>query len=971
MENSIANLIVQSNEGDTETGNRLKDFEILQVLGQGAYGFVAKVKSKLNLKIYALKKYDSKYLKNPQSKKYVLNESVFMKELKHENVVRLYNDFYENEDLYLIMEYMDGGDLYTFINAHMNFNIKIEEEKLWNIFEQSLKGLVYLHKKGLIHRDIKPANLLMNNKGDIKYSDFNVSAIINTDKARDFTKDKNKEENLLNNMTVVGSGKYAAPEIDDQSAIYIEYDLKVDVYSLGITFCTLTFFDMELPDQQTINSYGYSKELVNVIEAMTKKEVVRRPSSQEAYNLLIKYYVEKYVNSTGIISCVQSLFSSPSIYNYFFNYHIPSDKIDQMPITGKVLEIFREIYTPQQNNNNMINYNSMNVKSSGNLEKKSFNHLIYDLRNLLVEKGMDVKKRENNEISPIYVITFLLKKLHEELNIFRGKLGNLNVIFSKIVGKGNPKLEAYESYMKFYTNNFQSIISTDYYGLIKTKTICKKCEEENDIGPDSTKYSFKVLCYIPINVKILFEMNPNKSFLNLHDAFDSLNHTFVDLDKNQFIQCAKCEIVTEHKELKQFYNLSKNLVIIFDRGENHNFTNYVDFPEILELNGNYVENFEKINVNYVLKSIICRTKYQQENNKRIQEKFESFIPKGNGLYMKQSNSQNQNEIYSLEQIKKNFLVLSLFYYSDNGVPNFSDDVDNINNSNLNQNNNMISNMNNNNIMNNFNNNGNMNNNGNGNFNGNIIRFNSNDINNNFNNMNGNFNNNMNNNFNMNGNNMNNNINQNFNGMNNNQNMINGNNNNNFQNDNRFQNFQMNPNFNQQQNNNNNQNFINNNQNNWNQNNQNFMQMNNNMNNSNNVNNNMNNNINNNMNRNFNQNNGMNGNMGNNFNNPINMNNIGNNNRINLPQNNYNNNMNNLINNNLNNGNNNQMFNNGQQMMRPQKSPNNQNNYNNGQQIMMQQNSPNNQNNYNNRPDNGINFPSLQTPKSSHGNNQFN
>jgi mitogen-activated protein kinase kinase len=71
--------------------------------------------------------------------------------------------------------------------------MRVDEEKLWNIYEQCLRGLEYLHQMGLIHRDIKSANLLMNRKGEIKFSDFNVSAIINSDKARDFTKNKNEE----------------------------------------------------------------------------------------------------------------------------------------------------------------------------------------------------------------------------------------------------------------------------------------------------------------------------------------------------------------------------------------------------------------------------------------------------------------------------------------------------------------------------------------------------------------------------------------------------------------------------------------------------------------------------------------------------------------------------------------------------------------------------------------------------------
>ena len=331
----------KKSQDSSDIGNKLSDFEILQILGQGAYGFVAKVKSKLNLKIYALKKYEKKYLDDPDTKKYVLNETVFMKQLNHENVVKLYNDFQDkNNDLYMIMEYMDGGDLYTFISAHMSLNKTIEEEKLWDIFEQCLRGLVYLHKKGLIHRDIKPANLLLNTKGEVKYSDFNVSAIINPDKAREFTKDKNKEENLLNKMTQVGSGNYAAPEINKEDSIYIEYDLKIDVYSLGITFCTLAFFEMEIPkDPEKKQKLGYSQELYNIINLMITSSPSKRPSSLQAYNNFIKFYVEKYVHNTGLMSCIQCLFASPSIYNFLCHNNYPKETLSKMPIFEKFLII--------------------------------------------------------------------------------------------------------------------------------------------------------------------------------------------------------------------------------------------------------------------------------------------------------------------------------------------------------------------------------------------------------------------------------------------------------------------------------------------------------------------------------------------------------------------------------------------------------------------------------------------------------
>ena len=628
-------------EKPAEIGGRLEDFEVLQVLGKGAYGFVAKVKSKLNLKIYALKKYESSHLKNEDMLKYCVNESIFMQNLNHPNVLKLHKVFYQNEDLYMIMEYMDGGDLYTFINAHIQLNSRLNEEKLCIIYEQCLKGLVYLHKKGLIHRDIKPANLLLNSLGEVKYSDFNVSAIINLDKARDFTRDKSEEENLINNMTQVGSGSYAAPEINDDS-VYSEYDLKIDVYSLGITFCTLAFFKMEPPkDDNEKNSTGYSRQLIDIICDMVEKDAALRKSAQEIYDEFIKFYVEKYVYSTGFISVLMSLFASPSIKNLFFNYN---NFGKDSPVTEKIKEIFMQVF-----------------QNSG---KKSVNHLIYELRKILIDTGMNIKDRGNNEIEPIVIINFLIKKLNEELNIYKGQLGKLMAIYGKGIKSENPKRDAYENYMKFYNSNFRSFISEDFFGLIKTKDICQNC--------NTYTYSFKVLCYIPFNVKVLLESqeNNNKN-LDLYDAFTCLNQNYIVLDKKQFVKCKNCGCVTEHKEFKQFYNLSKNLVIVFDRGENYEYNNFINFDDNFKLNFNYIENFYNLSVNYYLISVICRIEEQDPRNNRIQNKFIPFIRQQDNAFFCPLTEQ-QNRTYNLNEIKKIGVVVALFYYSDMGIPNFSE-----------------------------------------------------------------------------------------------------------------------------------------------------------------------------------------------------------------------------------------------------------------------------------------------------------
>ena len=110
-------------------------------------------------------------------------------------------------------------------------------------------------------------------------------------------------------MTQVGSGNFQAPEVQDLS-----YDYKIDVYSMGITFCSLAFYRVELPPEPYRNNY--SKELVSIIVKMIDPDKSKRPSSIQIYNIFIKNYVEKFLHSTGLMSCINCI----SLYDSFVNY---------------------------------------------------------------------------------------------------------------------------------------------------------------------------------------------------------------------------------------------------------------------------------------------------------------------------------------------------------------------------------------------------------------------------------------------------------------------------------------------------------------------------------------------------------------------------------------------------------------------------------------------------------------------------
>ena len=148
---------------------------------------MAKVKSKINLEIYALKK-NIKEKKNKFEFKKLINELSFLRNFKHENVCQCLTFFEENGCSYIVMKFFNNKDLYRFLEAHRKLNIRIKEEEdtLWDIFRQCLEGLLYIHNEGVIHRDIKPSNILMDDEGNIQIGGFGISSVMDLNQINNF-----------------------------------------------------------------------------------------------------------------------------------------------------------------------------------------------------------------------------------------------------------------------------------------------------------------------------------------------------------------------------------------------------------------------------------------------------------------------------------------------------------------------------------------------------------------------------------------------------------------------------------------------------------------------------------------------------------------------------------------------------------------------------------------------------------------
>ena len=182
-----------------EIGQGLDDYEILQKIGQGGFGFIAKVKSKRNKGIYAMKMIDLSKLKDPKEKELSMNEIALIQGLNSPHIIKYYHYFLNSNRLYIIMDFMNNGDLKGFLEANKAMNKVIPEEEIIELFYKCMAGLYYIHKNNIIHRDIKPANLFMTDTKDIKIGDFGISA-------------QKRKKGELNNL-MIGTPQFMAPEM--------------------------------------------------------------------------------------------------------------------------------------------------------------------------------------------------------------------------------------------------------------------------------------------------------------------------------------------------------------------------------------------------------------------------------------------------------------------------------------------------------------------------------------------------------------------------------------------------------------------------------------------------------------------------------------------------------------------------------------------------------------------------------------
>ena len=373
-------------DDSNKIGDSADDFEVLQVLGSGAFGNVLKVKSKKNLEIYAMKKVNKHMLEGTTDEKYYLNEKIILRKLQSPLVCRCLTIFEDNDYIYYVMEFMNNGDLKSYFFANKYLESQIPEERLWDLYFKCISGLLYVHKQGIIHRDIKLDNLFLDDN-------FNISAAINNQSAENFTDDVNQRESMICRYTYLGTEHYIAPELmttDDRR----RYDQKADVYSMGISFFVLAYGNFPYRNNKDKRDYYYSQklysnELNEIINMMIERDPMKRYTSEQAYSIIKNIYIEKYVKNSAVTSSLNCFNSFKNFRDFFLNDYNKNILFQNLPSNQRILKDIKV----------QMGYSVFNsIQSLGGDDDAKINSNLFDLRKNMENYGLNAKYNEEIQI---------------------------------------------------------------------------------------------------------------------------------------------------------------------------------------------------------------------------------------------------------------------------------------------------------------------------------------------------------------------------------------------------------------------------------------------------------------------------------------------------------------------------------------------------------------------------------------------
>ncbi|GAB7348771.1 hypothetical protein MBLNU459_g7499t2 [Dothideomycetes sp. NU459] len=263
LKTPFSNQAVANPMRETKGKYTLTDFTISRTLGTGSFGRVHLVQSKHNQRFYAVKVLKKAQVVKMKQVEHTNDERKMLQKVKHPFLVTLWGTFQDSKNLYMVMDFIEGGELFSLLRKSQRFPNPVAK---FYAAEVTL-ALDYLHSLDIIYRDLKPENLLLDRHGHLKITDFGFAKEV-----PDIT------------WTLCGTPDYLAPEVVSSKG----YNKSVDWWSLGILI-----FEMLCGFTPFWDSGSPLKIYENILRGRVKYPPYVHPDAQDLLSKLITHDLTK------------------------------------------------------------------------------------------------------------------------------------------------------------------------------------------------------------------------------------------------------------------------------------------------------------------------------------------------------------------------------------------------------------------------------------------------------------------------------------------------------------------------------------------------------------------------------------------------------------------------------------------------------------------------------------------------------
>ena len=439
----------EEKEDKLEYSKMIGNYILFDQIGMGTFSKVTRAVHIITEQVVAVKILEKEKIEDDIDVERIIREIEILKNINHPNIAQMFETYSTVHNIYLMMEYIEGGDLFDYINK----NLFLPEQKACYIFRQLIGVIEYLNSMGICHRDIKPENILLNkDKTNIKVIDFGLSNYCNG-------------KTLLHSSC--GSPCYASPEMLSGEPYQ---GITTDLWSSGIVLYSmlvgsLPFDEQELqklyeqikigkfflPSTLSLEAIDFLKKILMVDPKkriglneiknhswfkMEKNpmykginiEVEEFPCNIKVASYVIKHFFkeEQDINIDSLVDMVKTNACNKYTATYYLTKKYIlciEDKYKIIEEKNNMLEKYKLLYSIEKNNinkdiknKNDKNYKKENKEKNNKKEKDNDNIRSKTEENQILKKNEDKEQKQDKKNFPSVIINNNNKNISDDQN---------------------------------------------------------------------------------------------------------------------------------------------------------------------------------------------------------------------------------------------------------------------------------------------------------------------------------------------------------------------------------------------------------------------------------------------------------------------------------------------------------------------------------------------------------------------------